>query len=74
MREITINKTNKTTVKITSPWLSVTEAATYLNISRAEFFQKVRDAMPYKGYGHARRYHINELDKYHEAKNEKEKK
>jgi len=64
MREITIKKTNKTTVKITSPWLCIADAAAYLGIGRTEFYQKVADVVPCKGFGHARRYHVTSLDEY----------
>ncbi|HPD58200.1 MAG TPA: helix-turn-helix domain-containing protein [Candidatus Paceibacterota bacterium] len=64
MREITIKKTDKTTVKITSPWLSIPDAAAYLGIARSEFYDKVADNVPYKGFGRARRYHVDQLDKY----------
>jgi len=64
MREITIRKSNKTTIKITSPWLSIPDAAAYLGIARSEFYDKVADAVPYKGFGSARRYHVEQLDKY----------
>jgi len=72
MREITIKKTDKTTVKITSPWLSIADAAAYLGISRAEFYRLVADNVPAKGFGIARRYHVDQLDKY-EDKNHDEK-
>jgi hypothetical protein len=73
MREITIKKSNKTTVKITSPWLSIPDAAAYLGIGRTEFYEKVADNVPYKGFGNARRYHVDQLDKY-EDNNGQEKK
>lgn len=73
MREITIKKTDKTTIKITTPWLSILDAAAYLGIGRTEFYEKVADKVPYKGFGTARRYHVDQLDKY-EDDNDQEKK
>jgi len=63
MREVTIHKNNKTTVKITSPWRLVTEAASYPGISRAKFYSTLADTVPCKGFGSVRCYHVDQIDK-----------
>lgn len=63
MRIVIIQESEHRTVQIKSPWLSINDAKDYLGISRAEF-EKIKEQIPYKGFGRARRYHVDELDKY----------
>ena len=64
MREITIKRDDKTTEKISSPWLGISAAAKYLDISQREFLRKISDHCPHKGIGRSRKFHVDELDKF----------
>ena len=64
MREITIKRDDKTTEKISSPWLGIADAARYLDISPREFLRKFSDHCPHKGIGRSRKFHVAELDKF----------
>lgn len=63
MRKIEIQETDKKKVTIETPWMSINDSIAYLGISRSEFM-KIKDKIPHKGFGRARRYHADKLDEY----------
>ena len=71
MRELIIKRDDKTTEKISSPWLDMAAAAMYLDVSYRDFLRKVADECPHKGIGRSRKYHVDELDRFDPSKDEK---
>lgn len=51
--------------------MSIKDSAAYLGISRSQF-EKIKDKIPHKGFGRARRYNTKRLDEY-EMENENNK-
>lgn len=65
-----MKKDEKTTLIITSPWLSRRDAARYLDLSLSEFLRTVGPRCPHKSFGSRRKYHVRDLDHFDPRKEE----